>query len=102
MTGTRPEQDLAKEYKVSAMPTLMGFVKGKVVGQVVGARMPELKALIEKCASARTGMPPCTLPPSRHTPLSVTAGILALFIAGVHLLGSALRQERNVVLGAMT
>ncbi|EGR51266.1 uncharacterized protein TRIREDRAFT_75568 [Trichoderma reesei QM6a] len=44
-------QDLAKEYSVSALPTFLLFRNGKVIQKVQGANPTELKAVIEKLAS---------------------------------------------------
>ena len=43
------ETELAKEYKVMSIPTLILFKNGLLVTQVVGARpLPELEAMIQK------------------------------------------------------
>lgn len=47
------EEELAKQYEISAIPALLIFKDGKVVDQVVGARgKAELKALLQKHADA--------------------------------------------------
>jgi thiol-disulfide isomerase/thioredoxin len=43
-------QELASEYKVAAMPTLIAFLDGKKVGEVVGLKLGEIEALIQKYA----------------------------------------------------
>lgn len=42
------QQDIAREYGVSAMPTFLVLKEGKVVETVGGANVPALKAAIEK------------------------------------------------------
>lgn len=42
------QQDIAREYGVSAMPTFLVFQEGKVVETVRGANVPALRAVVEK------------------------------------------------------
>lgn len=42
------QQDIAREYGVSAMPTFLVFREGKVVETVRGANVVALKAVVEK------------------------------------------------------
>lgn len=47
------EEELSKQYEISAIPALLIFKDGKVVDQVVGARgKAELKAMLQKYADA--------------------------------------------------
>ena len=40
--------DVSAEYGVSAMPTFMLFKDGEKVKEIIGAKLPELRALIEE------------------------------------------------------
>ncbi|QDS77469.1 hypothetical protein FKW77_007123 [Venturia effusa] len=42
------QQEIAREYGVSAMPTFLVFKEGKVVETIRGANVPALKAAVEK------------------------------------------------------
>lgn len=49
-------QDLAKEYSVTAVPTVLLFKKGKLTGRIQGANTQEAMALIKQLAESSTGM----------------------------------------------
>ena len=42
------KQDVAREFKVEAMPTFVLVKRGKEVDRMVGARKAELQKMIEK------------------------------------------------------
>ncbi len=60
------EADLAKQYNISAIPTLLIFKDGKVVNQIVGLRgkadlKKELEKFVEATAPAATAPSPSTI-----------------------------------------
>lgn len=42
------QQDVAAEYQVRAMPTIMYFRKGEKLGEVVGANVANIEAKIKE------------------------------------------------------
>ena len=43
-------EDLAQEYKITAMPTFMAFLKGEKIDTIVGADPSKIDQCLQKCA----------------------------------------------------
>lgn len=48
-------QELAQEYNISAMPTLIFIKSGQVANTIVGANLPQIKSDIEKFSGQPAG-----------------------------------------------